>query len=836
MARKIEVVATFDPKGYQRGLRSAAKSTSGFGSAVKKVGLIAAATAVGGLAAVAVGLKKSVDAAKEAEVSQKRLETQLGALDLSYDKHGATIDKTLQKQSMLSAFDDEELADSFTNLVRLTGDVNKALELNAVAADIARGKGKELEFGTMAVTKAQMGQLGALKRQGIEIDKVTTAQDSLGKNASKSAIEQAKAADLVATKQAAVALLTEKFAGQSKAFGETAAGAQQRLGVAFENLGEVVGAKLIPHLVPLVNGLADFITRVAESEKVAAVLSTAGEVIGTVISGIKTAFQTLAEAAERNWPRIKKAAENVATWYRDNLEPTITSVFNNVKKAFDDSGESSQRSVRERFGGIPPIFQNMMLQSVRIVNVGLALLRGDWSKAFDELRKIPVESVKAVIDTFKMLGSGLLAAGKAAGSAAMSGLASGFSSGWTKVSEFVSSIPGKIKAWFAGAGTWLVGAGASVIGGLWSGMASAWGGLVSWATSQASGLVDSIKKRLMFWESPPETFGKKLTMRLVDGMIEGFRQQSSAMNEKSREIVRGVIDAAVAAIEEKEGVFGSAFDGLVAAATSAFDKVSSDFETKTEKKIREQDTARRDAELRVGVQSAREGLRTAEAGGDPTAILAAKKQLADAEFAMQRASDEALAEQERKDYEAKRERQRFHLEDRLAKLRENFLQGEITAQQFTKRMQQVLDKANIPLQNSAARLGLALAAGLNEAKADARNAAKALAAEIVNQLGNISVSVRVHVARTDAPDSDRGGKAFGGPVFAGHTYPVGERGPEVFTPHTSGSIVPSSRIGGGGNVYLTVNVSNPLGTPEQIGRVVQEAAADFKRRNGASLI
>lgn len=49
-------------------------------------------------------------------------------------------------------------------------------------------------------------------------------------------------------------------------------------------------------------------------------------------------------------------------------------------------------------------------------------------------------------------------------------------------------------------------------------------------------------------------------------------------------------------------------------------------------------------------------------------------------------------------------------------------------------------------------------------------------------------------------------RAGGGPVFGGSTYLVGERGPELFMPSSSGSIIP----GGSGNV--TVNVHNNTGS------------------------
>jgi hypothetical protein len=50
-----------------------------------------------------------------------------------------------------------------------------------------------------------------------------------------------------------------------------------------------------------------------------------------------------------------------------------------------------------------------------------------------------------------------------------------------------------------------------------------------------------------------------------------------------------------------------------------------------------------------------------------------------------------------------------------------------------------------------------------------------------------------------------GKRAAGGPVSAGSSYLVGERGPEMFVPRTSGSIYPNDAMGiGGGNI--TVNV------------------------------
>jgi len=49
------------------------------------------------------------------------------------------------------------------------------------------------------------------------------------------------------------------------------------------------------------------------------------------------------------------------------------------------------------------------------------------------------------------------------------------------------------------------------------------------------------------------------------------------------------------------------------------------------------------------------------------------------------------------------------------------------------------------------------------------------------------------------------GSAQGGTIGAGNPRMVGERGPELFVPHSSGQVIPNNRLGGGGT-NITVNV------------------------------
>ncbi|MFI8667156.1 hypothetical protein ACIGGE_12030 [Qipengyuania sp. NPDC077410] len=72
-----------------------------------------------------------------------------------------------------------------------------------------------------------------------------------------------------------------------------------------------------------------------------------------------------------------------------------------------------------------------------------------------------------------------------------------------------------------------------------------------------------------------------------------------------------------------------------------------------------------------------------------------------------------------------------------------------------------------------------------------------------------------------------GARAMGGPVLAGGNYLVGENGPEIFSPGSSGTIIPNHALGGGGQLQVEV-IANNNGfgalVRNHAGQVVAEAA------------
>jgi hypothetical protein len=77
------------------------------------------------------------------------------------------------------------------------------------------------------------------------------------------------------------------------------------------------------------------------------------------------------------------------------------------------------------------------------------------------------------------------------------------------------------------------------------------------------------------------------------------------------------------------------------------------------------------------------------------------------------------------------------------------------------------------------------------------------------------------------------GRATGGPVSPDRPYMVGERGPELFVPTSSGTVLPSGGVGGGRDVKVAIAVNAPAGdsyraltrSSRQVARAVSRALA-----------
>lgn len=235
---KVSVQLVGDSRSLERAFDRAGRKGDQFGSSMNragsslkswgKAGLAGAAAA--GTALVTSQLIQSVKAAKEAELAQARLDQALKSAGLSQRRYGKQIDAVIQKTSKLAAIDDEELSDSFAKLVRTSGDVTKATKGMALAADIARARNISLEAATKMVERALVGNESAFSRVGIQTNRNKDATDELTR-------------------------AQERFGGAAERYGKTSVAAQEKLAIAWENVQEKLGKKLLPALVKVSEAL-----------------------------------------------------------------------------------------------------------------------------------------------------------------------------------------------------------------------------------------------------------------------------------------------------------------------------------------------------------------------------------------------------------------------------------------------------------------------------------------------------------------------------------------------------------------------------------------------------
>jgi hypothetical protein len=206
----------------------ASREVSGLGETLG--GLVSPMTLVAtGVGALVGGLGLAVKAAAAEQKGIARLDSALEANVKGWDGNTDAIEAQIAKREDL-AFSDDSLRASLATLVTATGDVTKAQDLQAVAMDLARAKGVDLETASEAVARATQGSTKELKAMGLEIDDSATASQNLAKI------------------QAATAGQAQAYAGTMNAKWETF---QNKLGDVVESIG---GA-----LLPVVEGLMDFL-------------------------------------------------------------------------------------------------------------------------------------------------------------------------------------------------------------------------------------------------------------------------------------------------------------------------------------------------------------------------------------------------------------------------------------------------------------------------------------------------------------------------------------------------------------------------------------------------
>lgn len=255
--RSLIVTIVGDSTSYERALKRSSTASTQFVQESGKVQAVGARLSTlkgigaGIIASEAVGvLRDFVAEAQRSEVVLGQTKVAVEAAGLSWQQSSRDIEDAANRVSRAASFDDEDVLQSFQLFIRSQKDTEKALDLVALAADVARGRYISLEAATQIVNKAALGQIGGLRRLGIEIDNNATSTQAL-------------------------AALQRQYAGAAQEYSTSSAGAVDRLTTSLGNAKEMIGGALLP----VVNDLAEQTElAVAAAGKLAEGLAAVGDI------------------------------------------------------------------------------------------------------------------------------------------------------------------------------------------------------------------------------------------------------------------------------------------------------------------------------------------------------------------------------------------------------------------------------------------------------------------------------------------------------------------------------------------------------------------------------
>lgn len=226
MAGPIRISVLMDAGKAKKEIDDTGSKLSRFASGLGKVGLPIAAIGVG-VAKLGGGLLQLAKGASEDDAAQRTLARTLKNTTKATDSQVASIEDYISKAGVATGITDDEMRPALASLVRSTKDVGKAQTLLNLAMDVSAGTGKDLGAVSTALAKAQNGSVGGLAKLGI------ATKDAEGKTKSFARIQK----DLAKT-----------FGGQAGEAANSTAGKYKRFQLVMDELGETIGAGILPIL------------------------------------------------------------------------------------------------------------------------------------------------------------------------------------------------------------------------------------------------------------------------------------------------------------------------------------------------------------------------------------------------------------------------------------------------------------------------------------------------------------------------------------------------------------------------------------------------------------
>jgi hypothetical protein len=289
---ELAVKITADTAELTKGLDGADKQMGSFTDSFAKHSKVIGASMVAVGAVITGALALAVKAAALEQAGIERLKVAMDNVGITYDGATGKLEKWIDAQQQSSAYADDEMRESLSSLIILTGNMTKAQEALTIAMDVARWKNIDLKTASDLLMKVYAGDMGMLKRYGIIVDQT-------------------------ATKEEVLAQIKKMAAGQAEAYAKTAQGQMDLLKNNIGDVSEAIGGALLENLSGLLKEANAVIQKIKEWISVNPELTTTLAISAAALSAFLVVAGTFIMIA----PGILAAGEIMGAGFTAMLGP-----------------------------------------------------------------------------------------------------------------------------------------------------------------------------------------------------------------------------------------------------------------------------------------------------------------------------------------------------------------------------------------------------------------------------------------------------------------------------------------------------------------------------------
>lgn len=337
---------------------------------LNKQALLIGGAAVAGIAAAGAALWDAAKAAGEEELGVIRLGETVKNTGADWNTAQTAIEDYLTAELKRVALDDGEGRDSLNKLTAATGDYKEAMALLPGVMDLARGANISMDQATTMVANGLAGKTAAFSKYGIEIQKGADATEILG-------------------------AIQATYGGQAEAYGNTFAGAQDKMGIALGNLKETIGAAVLPALTSLISTFANLATEAMPyveqavgylSDTISAVMPVIVSVIQSAVGIVKPILEAFFKFLQDPGAAMFEYLKNAITVIMPIIRDAVTNAVGAITSFWQSNGDTIKATVSGTFETAKSVVQTVMPIIQGVIATVTAAIQGDWGKVWENVK------------------------------------------------------------------------------------------------------------------------------------------------------------------------------------------------------------------------------------------------------------------------------------------------------------------------------------------------------------------------------------------------------------------------------------------------------------------